>query len=264
VRLLVSVRDPAEAVAAVGGGADLVDAKDPMQGALGALDPRGVEAVAAVLPESMSFSVALGDAGSATQVREQIGELRCGARRAAVYIKLGFGAAADARDARALLAAAVESARWHPARPAVIAVAYADTGDSPETVLALAIGAGASGVLVDTAGKNGGSLFQHATPERLRRWVGRAHQHGLLAALAGRLDLPDIPAAVATGSDIIGIRGAACVGGRTGRLSAELVRGFRQRLATSVAEAEPERAKHQTAPDAANTAMRPTGETAIA
>lgn len=40
-RLLVSVRDAAEAEAAIRAGADLIDAKDPENGALGALPGNG-------------------------------------------------------------------------------------------------------------------------------------------------------------------------------------------------------------------------------
>jgi uncharacterized protein (UPF0264 family) len=253
------VRDATEAAGAVTGGADLVDAKDPLRGALGALDPSAVEAIAAVLPESIPFSVALGDPESAEAVRERIGGLRFGVRHGAVYVKLGLLAVKDGCVARALLTEAVASSRRHAAGPRVIAVAYADAGPSPEAVLALAVEVGASGILVDTVGKTGGPLFQHATPERLRRWVSRAHQHGLLAALAGRLDLPDIPAAIVSRADIVGIRSAACIGGRTGRLSVERVRDFRQHLAASLAEAEPETAKHQTAGLTMDSAILPTG-----
>ncbi|RZK75548.1 MAG: hypothetical protein EOO66_33700, partial [Methylobacterium sp.] len=46
-RLLVSVRDAAEAEAAIRAGADLIDAKDPENGALGALPPETVRAIVA-------------------------------------------------------------------------------------------------------------------------------------------------------------------------------------------------------------------------
>ena len=58
-RLLVSVRDPAEAEAARLAGADLVDAKDPERGALGALDTRTVrEIVARVSGGAVTSAVA--------------------------------------------------------------------------------------------------------------------------------------------------------------------------------------------------------------
>ena len=54
-RLLVSVRDPAEAEDARLAGADLIDAKDPERGALGALEPGRVrEIVARVAGEAVT------------------------------------------------------------------------------------------------------------------------------------------------------------------------------------------------------------------
>ena len=46
-RLLVSVRGPDEALTALRAGADLIDAKDPERGALGALPPETVRAIVA-------------------------------------------------------------------------------------------------------------------------------------------------------------------------------------------------------------------------
>jgi uncharacterized protein (UPF0264 family) len=58
-RLLVSIRDPAEAEAARLAGADLIDAKDPEHGALGALDPDRVrEIVARVAGGAVTSAVA--------------------------------------------------------------------------------------------------------------------------------------------------------------------------------------------------------------
>jgi uncharacterized protein (UPF0264 family) len=54
--------------------------------------------------------------------------------------------------------------------------------------------------------------------------VDRARQAGLFVALAGKLDAADLPAMAALGADLAGVRGAACAGGRTGRVTAERVR----------------------------------------
>ena len=46
MRLLVSVRSAAEVAAALAGGADIIDAKEPSRGGLGAVDPEDLEAIA--------------------------------------------------------------------------------------------------------------------------------------------------------------------------------------------------------------------------
>ncbi|HEX2310549.1 MAG TPA: (5-formylfuran-3-yl)methyl phosphate synthase, partial [Vicinamibacterales bacterium] len=58
-------------------------------------------------------------------------------------------------------------------------------------------------------------------------WVERAHDAGLLVALAGKLAADDLAYVRDAGADIAGVRGAACDGGRTGRVSAERVRRLR-------------------------------------
>ncbi len=58
VRLLVSVRDAAEAALARDAGADLIDAKDPDRGALGALPPDTVRAIAAASGDRLTSAVA--------------------------------------------------------------------------------------------------------------------------------------------------------------------------------------------------------------
>src|SRR5690606_3774048 len=62
-RLLVSVRSEAEAVAAVAGGADIIDVKDPDRGSLGCPDAGIVEAIGATNGSSIDFplTVALGE-----------------------------------------------------------------------------------------------------------------------------------------------------------------------------------------------------------
>src|SRR5207245_5359662 len=50
-------------------------------------------------------------------------------------------------------------------------------------------------------------------------WIVAAHDAGLFACLAGSLGGSDFAAARALGADLVGVRGAACVGGRSGRIS---------------------------------------------
>jgi uncharacterized protein (UPF0264 family) len=58
------------------------------------------------------------------------------------------------------------------------------------------------------------------------RWVSAAHRASLTVALAGKLTERHFAILGASGADIIGVRGAACDGGREGRVSEERVRGL--------------------------------------
>ena len=52
MRLLVSVTSAAEASAALAGGADVIDAKDPRRGALGAVSPQTLRAILAAVDDA--------------------------------------------------------------------------------------------------------------------------------------------------------------------------------------------------------------------
>jgi len=112
------------------------------------------------------------------------------------------------------------------ASTAVVAVGYADATDgiSRDALIDIAAEAGARGVLLDTAEKTGPGLRRLVDQRALGAWVTRARSAGLLVALAGRLSAEDLPFVIAAAPDIVGVRGAACDGGRAGRVSAARVR----------------------------------------
>ena len=61
MRLLVSVRNAAEAAAALAGGADIVDAKEPLNGALGPVGHGMLASITATIGGSAPVSAALGE-----------------------------------------------------------------------------------------------------------------------------------------------------------------------------------------------------------
>ena len=90
MRLLVSVRSAEEVSAALAGGADIIDAKEPARGSLGRVTPAVLSAIAARTPASVPFSVALGDCADLDTLRAALDGVRLGERLAQVYLKLGF------------------------------------------------------------------------------------------------------------------------------------------------------------------------------
>lgn len=227
MRLLVSVRGAGEALDAVAGGADIVDAKEPSRGAMGAVGRAALIAIARAVDGARPLSAALGDGLSPAAAARRA---RDAARVGAAFIKIGF-AGTTADDARQALSAAVRATavpgRVEAGRCGVVAVGYADAAlaaaPSIDVVLELAEQTGARGVLLDTANKRGAALLELLTLEHLRAIAARAHAAGLWLAVAGRLEGADLVTARRAGADIAGVRGAACDGGRTGRISCERV-----------------------------------------
>jgi uncharacterized protein (UPF0264 family) len=223
VQLLVSVSSPSEAAAALAGGADVIDAKDPLAGALGAVAPAVLREIRRVVGGTRTLSAAIGDASSYASAERDALACRTGG---ATFVKLGFSGIGSADRAVILLEAAVRGA---PA--GVIAVAYADSAragsPTPDAMVDAATRAGTAGILLDTADKDGPGLRALFTAEELAAWTRAAHAAGLLVAVAGKLTASDLLFARDSGADIAGVRGAACEGGRMGHVSVERVRLLR-------------------------------------
>lgn len=230
VQLLVSVRSPADASAALAGGADVIDAKEPAAGALGPVTEDVFQNIAAVVARARPLTAALGDAADPVAVEHAACVY---AAAGALLVKIGFAGIASAGRIAALIAAAARGARaGSDGQSGVVAVAYADAdtavGVAPTDLLEVAARAGASGVLLDTADKDGPGLTGLFSASALTAWVARAHEAGLLAALAGRLAAPDFALVRRAGADIVGVRGAVCDGGRNGLVRADRVRALRE------------------------------------
>jgi (5-formylfuran-3-yl)methyl phosphate synthase len=113
-----------------------------------------------------------------------------------------------------------------------VAVTYADdhAGIDAMDLVAITATAGGHGILVDTMDKEGLGLSAILGREALTRLTAHAHAAGLFVAIAGRLNVADFEWIAATGADIVGVRGAACIGGRMGRISEERVRALAKAL----------------------------------
>lgn len=231
MQLLVSVRTAAEARIALAGGADIIDAKEPSRGSLGAVSPSVLRQICQRIPCDRPISIALGDLSTAAQVLQSISAVPR-SRRTATYLKLGFAGISDPEIVYQCLRTALNSVAGRSI--GIVAVAYADAASAgslaPEVVCRIAAEARASGVLVDTWVKNERHLLTWLEPARLAALLSAARAAHLFTAVAGGLGIAQLPAVRQAGPDIVGFRGAVCLGGREGRLSEPRIRLLRQRL----------------------------------
>lgn len=229
MQLLVSVADAIEAHHAVEGGADLIDAKDPLTGALGAVSLATLRQIHDAVSARRTVTAAIGDASD----EETIERTACEYGATGVgFVKVGFAGIAEPARVERLMAVAVRGMQAHGAG-GVVAVAYADavaTSVDRFTLLDVAARSSASGVLLDTAHKRGPALPHLVSLRALTSWVSAAHSHGLTVALAGRLTADDLSRVLDTGADIAGVRGAACEAGRSSRVVAERVSALKARI----------------------------------
>jgi uncharacterized protein (UPF0264 family) len=227
MRVLVSVRAAAEVPAAVAGGAAVVDAKEPARGALGPVGPTELAAIGRALPDGVPLSVALGDPADENDLTQAFGVLESlAARPGELIVKIGLAGLAHADGAAQLLAHGVGLAAASRPQPQVMAVVPVDGGLDPNRASAAAASAGVHGVVLDTWRKDGRDLFAWIDEAGLARWIARTRARGLSTALAGSLSLDGVARAARLGPDTVGVRGAACVGGRSGRVDEGLVRSL--------------------------------------
>lgn len=220
--LLVSVRDAKEAAAALASGADVIDVKEPNAGPLGAASMETISAVIAAVAQAAPITVATGDLGD---------DFPWEAAPPAIAIaKLGLagGVHQPWRE---------QTARWIDRLPAATEgalVAYADwqaaEAPAPEEVLSQAIEIGCAGIVVDTWSKAGSCSLDLLDAERLRLLIGEAIAKQIVVVLAGSITLERLAEAASFGPTLVGVRGAACVGGRSGVVDAERVRAIVGRL----------------------------------
>ena len=225
MRLLVSVVDAGEARIAAAAGADVIDVKDPSRGALGEAAPAVVRAVREATPAQLPVSAALGDGPFTPALAAALAGTA--AASGAAFVKLGLrdtslaAATASFRAARASV----------PADVHVVVAGFADFAHAgaphPLDLPALAAAAGAQGCLLDTAVKDGRGLLHWLDEADLAAFVEACRARGLLSALAGSLQAEDLARLAPIGPDLVGVRGAACVGDRVGgRVDAERVRAL--------------------------------------
>ena len=229
--LLVSVRSPEEAEAAIAGGADWIDVKEPAHGALGPAASDTIAAVVEVVAGRRPVSVALGELNDLPKPLMIDGQLLAGVRLAKVGLAgCGQGAAWPSR--------LTELAAQLPPPTELVAVHYADWRESlappAEPLLALGLGLGLPVLLVDTFFKDGRTLLDHYSTSELKNLFEAALRQGMQCVAAGSLRLGHLPAIRTAQPHLIAVRGAACDGaGRRGEVSVARVAQLKSRLGKS-------------------------------
>jgi len=220
VSLLASVTDVREALICVSSGADIIDAKNPAAGALGALRAERIRAIRTAVLPSVPVSATIGDPSDDGERIAQ--SVRLTAATGVDFVKIGFWpGAAFAETVSKLGRLPLKFAR-------LVAVLLADRGVDLTLIAPLAE-AGFAGVMLDTYDKRNGALPDLVPPSALRDFLGIVRARGMFAGLAGSLRVEHVPALVALAPDVLGFRGALCrEGTRTAAVDAAAVRALRE------------------------------------
>ncbi|MHC1551430.1 (5-formylfuran-3-yl)methyl phosphate synthase [Phyllobacterium sp. K27] len=202
--MLASVQNREEAELVFQSGADIIDLKDPANGALGAVDPAKVLEVIDFVDGRCAVSAACGDLPMDPEIIRMVTERF--AATGADYIKIGFFPSPE-------LNGCIEALRSLAAHNKLIGVLFADYKDRYGSDLFDRLKAnGFHGVMIDTADKSRGRLLDHMAPDQIGSFIKEGQARGLMVGVAGSLEAPDVPRLLAYSPDYLGFRGALCSG----------------------------------------------------
>jgi uncharacterized protein (UPF0264 family) len=233
--LLVSVRTASEAMAALEGGADIIDVKEPLRGPLGAADSLIIADVVHAVNGSLPVTAAMGELIEHVRIRAK-SDRRLLPGGVSMF-KLGLAGCRGLPHWQDCLRQTLETIAGLAAIARPVAVVYGDwraaRAPEPDEVLSIAIENRCPALLIDTWDKAAGSLFDCWTITSLSRFVQRVRSHDLAVVLAGSLSDATFDQAVALAPDVVAVRSAACDGGRNGTVSAVRVDALSRRIASA-------------------------------
>ncbi|MGB9937055.1 MAG: (5-formylfuran-3-yl)methyl phosphate synthase [Methanobacterium sp.] len=233
--LLISPINTEEAHEAIEGGADIIDVKNPKEGSLGANFPWVIKNVREMTPKDMLVSATLGD------VPYKPGTVSLAAMGAAVsgadYIKVGLYGTTNYDESLEVMKNVVKTVNDYNEDAIVVASGYADAhrvgAVDPMEIPKVAADAGADLAMVDTAVKDGKTLFDFMNEEMITKFNDEIHEYGLKSALAGSIKKDQLETLYNLGTDVVGIRGAACIGGdrNSGKIHRSAVMELKEMIA---------------------------------
>ena len=238
--MLISPINIEEVLETIKGEPDIIDIKNPIEGSLGANFPwlisqtrseirkRNKKNEKHGIRKKIELSAAIGDfpflPGSASLAA--LGAAVSGAN----YVKIGMMGPKD-KDMGIMMAKSVVRAvkNYDPEIKTVIA-GYADQyllnkSIDPLLIPEITYESGADVAMIDTAIKNGRSLFDHLSFQKILKFKEIANSNDIEIALAGSLKFADLDKIDELNPDIIGVRSMVCENFDRvkGRIKSELI-----------------------------------------
>lgn len=213
IRILASVRSIDEARLIVDTDVDMIDLKDPLNGALGALSVDEVERITQYIRGRKPISATIGDLPMQPEMLVQ--PIAALANTAIDYIKMGIFYA-DSADAHCNLDKCLRTAKAAAGSKPLIAVILVDSFPVPLTQnqiqehLHAIHQAGFAGVMLDTLNKQGKSLFDLLDEPIIVYFLQQAKALNLITGLSGALSSRHVQTLQNLVPDYAGFRSALC------------------------------------------------------
>ncbi len=199
--MLASVTSIEEAQLVLNEDVDIIDLKNPEQGALGALKTHVVSAIVESIAGASITSATIGDIEPNDKMLYEL--IVSMANTGVDYVKVGlFGDYANECFIEVLNQAARQNIK-------IIVVLFAENFASLTSFEHL-MKSDISGVMLDTKNKTDKNLLSLLDYQELDEFIRLAKSHGLVTGLAGSLRYEDITTLLDLEADYLGFRGALC------------------------------------------------------
>lgn len=228
-QMLASVTSKAEALLSLEWGADIIDLKNPNEGALGALPLETIRDIVKAIDGRRLVSATIGDPSEDMPLVMQ--KIITTAATGVDIVKIGIAT-------NGIQLASWQGMAWELASVRLVAVLFADQQPNFNFLDTLA-DQGFYGVMLDTADKSHGGLRCHLETNEIQAFVDRAHRLKLVCGLAGSLSQGDVAPLRRSGPDYLGFRGALCHrGSRMASIDMEAFKGIRASIPIQTARVD--------------------------
>lgn len=205
---------------AIQGTPDIIDIKNPKEGSLGANFPWIIKQTREYIDNynknsnfKIELSAVIGDFPNlpGTASLAALGAAVSGAN----YVKIGLMGPKNKEDAVKLAKSVVKSVKEYNKSVQIVIAGYADqyllnTSIDPLLIPEITSESEADIAMIDTAIKNGNSLFDHLSMDKLDKFIAKSRNLNVKTALAGSLKFKDLPSIKKLEPDIIGVRTMVC------------------------------------------------------
>lgn len=202
--MLVSVMNLEEAALAIQSSPDILDMKNPIQGALGALSVTEVSEIVAFVNGRAVTSATVGDLPMDPD--HLVPAVEAMAESGVDIVKVGFFQQGN------LMGCIKALSHFKPRGVHIVAVMMADQLQDLNLIQPMSE-AGFLGVMLDTAEKTGQSLTDYMSLLDIAEFIRVSGAVGLKTGLAGSLKSAHVPVLTPLMPDYLGFRGAVCAQG---------------------------------------------------
>ena len=199
-KILASIKSLKEISLVLKKGVDIIDFKNPSEGALGALPTKQIIFFLKSIPSYQLTSATIGDIYDIKKIKKKVITL---SKTNIDFIKIGFFF--DDKKIKLL-----KNLKKFAKNKKIIAVLFAD--DKPSIKLIREIKKiKLDGILIDTKNKKNGNLRNYLSANELENFIKISKKENLIIGLAGSLNVKDINPLIQLKPDYLGFRGALCM-----------------------------------------------------